>query len=48
MAQSPLNGSTQPVDIEVEGRSPTTDRQWLIEKNNYKTRREVENERDQT
>jgi len=29
MAQSPLDGSTQPVDIEEEGRSPTTDRRWL-------------------
>jgi len=27
MAQSPLNGTTQPVDIE-ESWSPTTDRQW--------------------
>jgi len=26
MAQSPLNDATQPVDIEEEGRSPTTDR----------------------
>jgi len=32
MAQSPLNDTTQPVDSEEEGRSPTTDRQWLIEK----------------
>jgi len=30
MAQSPLNGITQPVDSEEEGRSPTTDRQWVI------------------
>ena len=29
MAPSPLNGTTQPVVIEEEGRSPTTDRQWL-------------------
>ena len=29
MAQSPLNGTTQPVDIEEEGWSPTMDRQWL-------------------
>ena len=29
MAQSPLNGITQPVDIEEEGLRPTTDRQWL-------------------
>ena len=28
MAQSPLNNTTQPVDIEEEGRSPTTDRLW--------------------
>jgi len=33
MAQSPLNDTTQPVDSEEEGRSPTTDRRWLIEKN---------------
>ena len=33
MAQSPLDGTTQPVDSEEEGRSPTTDRRWLIEKN---------------
>jgi len=26
MAQSPLNGIAQPVEIEEEGRSPTTDR----------------------
>ena len=32
MAQSPLNDTTQPVDSEEEGRSPTTDRGWLIEK----------------
>jgi len=32
MAQSPLNDTTQPVDSEEEGRSPTTDRRWLIEK----------------
>jgi len=31
-AQSPLNGTTQPVEIEEEGQSPTTDRRWLIEK----------------
>jgi len=31
MAQSPLNDTTQPVDSEEEGRSPTTDRRWLIE-----------------
>jgi len=29
MTQSFLNGTTQPVDIEEEGRSPTTDRRWL-------------------
>jgi len=29
MAQSPLNGTTQPVDSEEEGRNPTTDRQQL-------------------
>jgi len=29
MAQSPLNGTTQPVNIEEEGRSPTMDRQLL-------------------
>jgi len=29
MAESPLNGTTQPVDIEEEGLHPTTDRQWL-------------------
>jgi len=28
-----LNGTTQPVDIEEEGRRPTTDRRWLIEQN---------------
>ena len=33
MAQSPLNDTAQPVDSEEEGRSPTTGRQWLIEKN---------------
>ena len=32
MAQSPLNDTTQPLDSEEEGRSPTTDRRWLIEK----------------
>jgi len=26
MAQSPLNGTTQPVDSEKEGRTPTMDR----------------------
>jgi len=31
MAQSPLNGTTQPIDIEKEGRSPTMDRWWLKE-----------------
>jgi len=31
IAQSPLNDTTQPVDSEEEGRSPTTDRRWLIE-----------------
>jgi len=31
MAQSPLNDTTQPVDSEEEGRSPNTDRRWLIE-----------------
>jgi len=29
VAQSPLNGTTQPVDIEEEGQSPTTGRKWL-------------------
>jgi len=31
MAQSPPphNGTTQPVDIKEEGRSPTVDLQWL-------------------
>ena len=29
MAQSPLIGTTQPVEIEEEGRSPTTDKHWL-------------------
>jgi len=29
MAQSPLNGTTQPVDIEEEGRSPTMNRRQL-------------------
>jgi len=28
-AQSPLNGTTQPVDIEEEGQSPTMDRHRL-------------------
>ena len=28
MAQSPLNGTTQPVDSEEDGQSPTTYRQW--------------------
>ena len=28
MAQSPLNGTTQPVEIKEEDRSPTTYRQW--------------------
>jgi len=32
MAQSPLNNTTQPVNSEEEGRSPTTGRRWLIEK----------------
>jgi len=32
MAQSPLNDTAQPVDSEEEGRSPTTDRRWRIEK----------------
>jgi len=29
MAQSLLNGTTQPVEIEEEGRSSTTDREWV-------------------
>jgi len=29
MIQSPLNGTTQPVDVEEEGQRPTTDRQRL-------------------
>jgi len=29
MAESLLNGTTQPVDTEEEGRSLTTDREWL-------------------
>ena len=33
MAQSPLNDTTQPVDIEEEGWSPTMDRRWPKEKN---------------
>jgi len=32
IAQSPLNDTTQPVDSEEEGRSPTTDRRWLMKK----------------
>jgi len=32
MAQSPLNGTTQPVDIEEEGLRPTMDREWLNKK----------------
>jgi len=32
MAQSPLNGTTQPVKIEEEGWSPAMDRWWLKEK----------------
>jgi len=32
MAQSPLNDTTQPVDSEEEGRTPTTGRRWLMEK----------------
>jgi len=32
MAQSPLNDTTQPVDSEEEGRSPTTDGRRLIKK----------------
>jgi len=32
LAQSPLNGTTQPVDSEEEGQSPTTDKWWLIKK----------------
>jgi len=32
LAQYPLSGVALPVDIEEEGRSPTMDRQWLIEK----------------
>jgi len=31
VAQSPLNGTTQPVEIEEEGRSSTTDRRRLKE-----------------
>jgi len=31
MAQSPLNDTTQPVNNEEEGRSPTTDRRRVIE-----------------
>jgi len=30
MAQSPQNGTTQPMDIEEEGRSSTLDRRWLM------------------
>jgi len=29
MDQYPFNGAKQPVEIEEEGRSPTTNRQWL-------------------
>jgi len=29
LAQSLLNGATQSVDIEAEGRKPTMDKQWL-------------------
>jgi len=36
MAQSPLNDTTQPVDSEEEGRGPTTDKRWLIEKKTKK------------
>jgi len=32
IAQSPFNDTTQPVDSEEKGRSPTTDRRWLTEK----------------
>jgi len=32
MARSPLNDTTQPVDSEEEGRSPTMGRRWLIKK----------------
>jgi len=32
MAQSPLNGTTQLVDIEEEGRSSTMDRQKMAER----------------
>ena len=32
-----LNDTTQPVDREEEGRSPTTDRQWLIERKTCQT-----------
>jgi len=35
MAQSRLNNTTKPVDSKEEGRSPTTDRRWLIEKNHF-------------
>ena len=29
MVPSLLNGTTQPVEIEEEGRNPTSDRKWL-------------------
>jgi len=32
MAPSPLKDTTQPVDNEEEGRTPTTGRQWLQKK----------------
>jgi len=32
MVQSPLNGTTQLVDVEEEGQRPFTDRQWLAKK----------------
>ena len=34
MVQSPLNGIIQPVEIEEEGRGPTTDRQRLKDRFN--------------
>ena len=36
MVQYPFNGTTQPVDIEEEGRSPIMDRQWLTPIKNNK------------
>jgi len=37
IAQSPLNGTTQPVDIEEEGQSPTMNKQRLNKNHSIKS-----------